>query len=91
MPTQSLVAMPSGYLLHGSYPVVDLSPQYLVSEPTTMAFDAGSFMEKFKASVQPIFDEFKSRMLEIVAEKERMITMASSTNTAGTTVSRPLT
>jgi hypothetical protein len=27
MSTQSLAAMPSGYLLHGSYPVVDLSPQ----------------------------------------------------------------
>ena len=32
--------MPSGYPLHGSYPVVDLSPQHLVSEPTTMAFAA---------------------------------------------------
>ena len=32
--------MPSGYLLHGSYPVVDLSPQHLASEPTTMAFAA---------------------------------------------------
>jgi hypothetical protein len=38
--TQSLTAMPSGYLLHGSYPIVDLSPQHLVSEPTTMAFVA---------------------------------------------------
>jgi hypothetical protein len=27
MSTQSLVATPSGYLLHGSYPIVDLSPQ----------------------------------------------------------------
>jgi hypothetical protein len=34
-----------------------------------MAFDAGFFMEKFKASVQPIFDKYKVRMLEIVAEK----------------------
>ena len=32
--------MPSGYLLHGSYPVVDLNPQHLVSEPSTMAFAA---------------------------------------------------
>jgi hypothetical protein len=31
-----------------------------------MAFDAGSFMDKCKASVQPIFDEFKMYMLEIV-------------------------
>jgi hypothetical protein len=38
MSTQSLAATPSGYLLHGSYPIVDLSPQHLVSEPTTMAF-----------------------------------------------------
>jgi hypothetical protein len=40
MSTQSFAATPSGYLLHGSYPVVDLSPQHLVSEPTTMAFVA---------------------------------------------------
>jgi hypothetical protein len=40
MSTQSLTATLSGYLLHGSYPVVDLSPQHLVSEPTTMAFVA---------------------------------------------------
>ena len=48
-----------------------------------MAFDAVSFMEKFKAFVQPIFDEFKVHMLEIVAEKERRIAMASAANTAG--------
>jgi hypothetical protein len=33
-----------------------------------MAFNAGSFMEKFKASVQQIFDEFKVCMLDIVTE-----------------------
>ena len=71
MSTQTLAAMPSGYLLHGSYPVVDPSPHHLVSKPTTMAFDANSFMEKFKASLQPIFDEFKMRMLEIVVKKEK--------------------
>ena len=49
-----------------------------------MAFDAGSFMEKFKASLQPIFDEFKVRMLEILAEKQRRTPMASAANTAGT-------
>jgi ABC-type oligopeptide transport system substrate-binding subunit len=57
----------SGYLLHS---VVDLSSQHRVLEPTTMAFDAGFFMEKFKAFVQPIFDKYKVRMLEIVAEKD---------------------
>jgi hypothetical protein len=40
-----------------------------------MAFNAGSFMEKIKASVQQIFDEFKVSMLEIVAEKGRGVAM----------------
>jgi hypothetical protein len=71
MSTQSLADTPPGYLLHGIYPVVDLSPQHLVSETATMAFNAGSFMEKIKASVQQIFDEFKVSMLEIIAEKGR--------------------
>ena len=77
MSTQSLTATPSGYLLHGSYPVVDPSPQLLVPEPTTMAFDVDSFMESFKASLQPIFDEFKTRMLKIVMGKERRMAETS--------------
>ena len=84
MTIQSLAPTPSRYLLHASYPIVYLRPQHLISEPTTRASDVDSFMGKFKASVQTIFENFKVCMLEILAEKERMITMASTTNTAGT-------
>jgi hypothetical protein len=42
-----------------------------------MDFDAGSFMEKFKASHQSVFDEFKTCMLENSVEKESRMAEAS--------------
>lgn len=42
--------MPSGYLQHGSYPIVYQGSQQLVLEPITIAFSDDSFMEQFKAS-----------------------------------------
>jgi hypothetical protein len=53
MSTQSLAATPSGYLQHGSYPIVDLSPQHLVSEPTTIVFPSQE--ERHKGYLTSLF------------------------------------
>jgi len=67
MATQTLSATPSGYLQHGRYPVVDLSPQHLVSEPTTMAFAAEKMSRRIlRVTIQDVLYPITESLLHQV-------------------------
>jgi hypothetical protein len=83
----TLAATPFGYLLHGSYPIVDLSPQHLVSEPTTMAFAAEKMLRQIlrvtiqhvlypitESVLHQVFDPYGAvEAIEIFPAKSRIV------------------